>query len=343
MQVMAGGKHGGAEMFFERLTVALSRAGLQQRAVIRAEPERALRLRAAGIDCVELPFGGPFDWRTTKALRREILDFQPDVALAWMSRAAQKLPRRQPGAVLPVYCARLGGYYPLKYYRNCDYLIGNTRGIVEYLINAGWPASRSDYLPNFVDATPAAAVPRAQFSTPEAVPLLLAMGRLHENKGFDVLLEALVKIPAAYLWIAGEGPLENDLKKMAAQLGVTDRTRFLGWRDDGPALLAAADMLVCPSRIEPLGNVVIEAWAHHRPVVAARSDGPASLIKHDDTGLLAEGDDAAGLADASIQLIANPQKASQLASNGYAVYGSRFTETAVVQAWLDFFARVARR
>ena len=54
---------------------------------------------------------------------------------------------------------------------------------------------------------------------------------------------------------------------------------LLGWRGDVPALLAAADLLVCPSRHEPLGNVVIEAWAPRTPVVAARSQGPGALIE----------------------------------------------------------------
>ena len=341
LQVMAGAAHGGAELFFERLTIALGRAGVQQRAVIRAQPERSARLRGAGIECVELPFGGPFDWRTTPALKREIANYQPDIALAWMSRAAQKLPRHRPRDSRPIICARLGGYYPLKYYRNCDHLIGNTRGILEHLLYAGWPASRSHYLPNFADPTIAPAVPRAQFSTPDAAPLLLAMGRLHDNKGFDVLLEALGKVPPAYLWIAGEGPLEAELKKISTQLGVADRVRFLGWRDDGPALLAAADMLVCPSRVEPLGNVVIEAWAHHRPVVATRSDGPAALIRHGDNGLLENIDDPDGLAHSITQLIEKPEYARQIAANGYAAYAEQFTEAAVVQAYIEFFDRIA--
>lgn len=340
LQLMAGAQHGGAELFFERLTLALARSGLEQRAVIRNQPLRATRLRAAGIECLELPFGGPFDWRTTPALRREIAAYQPDIALAWMSRAAQKLPRRRPGQPRPVLCARLGGYYPLKHYRHCDHLIGNTRGVIEHLLYAGWPAARTHYLPNFADAIPAPATPRSQFSTPDAVPLLLAMGRLHDNKGFDVLLRALDRIPAVYLWIAGDGPQAGALQALAAQLGLADRVRFLGWRDDGPALLAAADMLVCSSRIEPLGNVVIEAWAHGAPVIATRSDGPAGLITHGGTGLLVQIGDANALADAIAQLIADPQYAARLAANGRAAYQAQFTETVVVQAWLDFFARV---
>lgn len=342
MQLMAGAKHGGAELFFERLVMALGRSGVGQRAIIRTMPERAARLRGAGVDCTELPFGGPLDWRTSAALRREITYYQPDIALAWMSRAAHKLPRRRAGQIRPVLCARLGGYYPLKYYRRCDHLIGNTRDIVDYLIREGWPASRAHYLPNFALALPAPAIARAAFDTPAGAPLLLAMGRLHPNKGFDVLLAALTELPGAYLWIAGEGPEQQRLQAQAAQLGIAGRVRFLGWRDDTAALLASADMLVCPSRIEPLGNVVIEAWAHRKPVVAASAVGPAALIANGVNGLLAPTGDADGLARAIESVIRSPDLAAQLSASGHAAYAAQYTETAVVQAYRGFFERVNR-
>ena len=100
-------------------------------------------------------------------------------------------------------------------------------------------------------------------------------------------------------------------------------------------------MLVCPSRIEPLGNVVIEAWAHRRPVIATAADGPAFLITHGETGLLTGIDDADGLARAITQLIQEPQAAQQLAVNGHDAYLAKYTEAAVVQTYMDFLARVS--
>jgi hypothetical protein len=88
------------------------------------------------------------------------------------------------------------------------------------------------------------------------------------------------------LWIAGDGPLRARLERMARGLGIEERVAFLGWRDDVPALMAHADLLVCPSLHEPLGNVLIEAWSAGLPVVATASDGPAGLIRDGETGLL---------------------------------------------------------
>ena len=339
LQLMAGGAQGGAELFFERLTMALARRGMAQQLAIRENAARADRLRDAGLLVSELPFGGKLDFRTRFALRRQIADFDPDIVLSWMSRASDKLPGKDAGA-RPVYCARLGGYYPLKYYRKCDHLIGNTPDIVDYLVHEGWPEDKAHYLPNFVSAGTAPPLRRDLFSTPEKAPLLLAMGRLHRNKAFDVLLTALAALPDCFLWLAGDGPEKQSLQEQAHSLGVSERVRFLGWREDGAALCATADIFVCPSRIEPLGNVVIEAWAQRLPVVAARAAGPEFLITDEEDGLLARLEDASDLARAIRRLVDDPVFAKNIAERGYGSYVSQFTEDVVVDRYLQFFAKV---
>lgn len=342
LQAMAGARVGGAEAFFERLAIAFARRGVAQRVAIRREARRAAALRAAGVDVVELGFRGSLDLATRWALAREIRDFAPGVVLGWMNRACAALPPRVllPGA-RHVVAGRLGGYYDLKYYRRCDWLVANTPDIRDWLVRQGWPAARVAYLPNFVDADQAAPADRAALGTPADAPLALALGRLHPNKGFDVLLEALARAPRLHLWIAGEGPEEGALRARATALGLDGRVRFLGWRRDVAALLAACDMLACPSRHEPLGNVVIEAWAHGRPVVAAASQGPRQLVRDGETGLLVPVEDADALARAMAALASDPVRAAALAAAGRGAYEAGFTEAAVVQRYLDFFAAIA--
>lgn len=340
LHLMAGAAHGGAEAFFERLVVALAKAGLDQRVAIRRDGPRAQRLRAGGVDPVELAFGGPLDLRTPLALALQMREFVPDVALAFMSRAAAKLPARWLSGQHTVRVGRLGGYYDLKYYRHCDRLVANTHDIRDWIVRQGWPAAKVEYLPNFVDAVRSAPVARAEFATPADARLLLSLGRLHPNKGFDVLLEALALLPQVHLWIAGTGELDADLKAQAGRLGIAARVRFLGWRQDVAALIAASDMLVCPSRHEPLGNVVIEGWAHGRPVVAAASAGPAALIRHGENGMLAPVDDATALAACIRDVLADSGLASRLALAGEAAYQAGFTQEAVVRRYLDYFNAV---
>ena len=166
---------------------------------------------------------------------------------------------------------------------------------------------------------------------------MVAMGRLHENKAFDVLLEAMVRTPGAYLWIAGEGPERAELEKKAEVLGAKPRPRFLGWREDTPALLASGDIFVCPSRHEPLGNVVIEGWAQGVPVIAADSIGPGTLIQQGSNGILFPVDDFVSLANYIKRLIGDEDLRRTVIENGYAQYVAEFTEPTVVGKYVEFF------
>ena len=335
-QVMAGAEDGGAEAFFTRLVPALGRAGLEQRVAIRRDAKRSKILSEAGIEPVELPFGGPIDLYTPFRLRREIKAFKPDIVLTWMNRATVKCP---PGDF--VHVGRLGGYYDLKYYQGCDHLIGNTEDIVGHLVGDGWPGDKAHYLTNFVSAARAEAAPRAALFTPPGAPLVLALGRLHPNKAFDVLLKAMIRVPDAYLWLAGDGPLRRELEDLAQSLAVKPRVRFLGWRDDVAALFAACDVFACPSRLEPFGNVVIEAWAQSVPVVATDSLGPGTLIAHMETGVLAPVDDGAALGRSLKLVLEDTDLRQSIARAGHGVYQARFTESVVVRHYLDFFKRIA--
>ena len=165
-QVMAGSPAGGAELFFERLTIALAQAGETVLPVIRRNAARAARLQAGGLAPVQLGFGGPFDMLTGPRLRAALRQFAPRVVVAWMNRAAHFAPRGD-----WVLTGRLGGYYDLTYYRRCDHLIGNTRGIVDWIVRQGWPAARVHHLPNF-SPDMANAAP-AQLAVPNAARVVL--------------------------------------------------------------------------------------------------------------------------------------------------------------------------
>jgi glycosyltransferase involved in cell wall biosynthesis len=332
-QVMAGAAQGGAELFFERLCIALHQAGEPVLPVIRRNPERAALLRAAGMAPAELTFGTPIELLTRPRLGRILRAFRPQVVVTWMNRANMHVPRGD-----WVRVGRLGGYYDLRYYRGCDHLVGNTHGIVAWLRSQGWPAERTHYLPNFADdfsATPPAS------DLPTGRPLLLALGRLHTDKGFDTLIRALALVPGAQLAIAGAGPELAALQQLARRERVADRVSFLGWRNDAGALLRAADLFVCSSRIEPLGNMVIEAWSAGCPVVAVRADGPAELIRDRTDGLLVGHEDPGALAGAIATLLADRALAGSLAAAARAKFAEGYSPDAVTQKWRRFLAKIA--
>jgi glycosyltransferase involved in cell wall biosynthesis len=337
-QVMAGAPTGGAELFFERLSLALHRAGDSVLPVIRRSAGRALRLTEGGLQPAQLGFGGPLDLLTSRRLRSLLRRFAPRVVVAWMSRAARFAPQGD-----WVLAGRLGGYYDLRYYERCDHLVGNTRAIVDWIAAQGWPAGRVHHLPNFADDLAGARpVSRASLGVPADAKLLLALGRLHRNKAFDVLIRALPLMPGVYTVVAGDGPERDALQELARREGVFDRLHLTGWRTDIDALLATADLLVCPSRHEPLGNVVIEAWSAGRPVVAAAAEGPCELIRTGIDGLLVEKEDPRALADAVASLLENAARAAALAKAGRARYEAEFAEAPVVARWRRFLGEVEK-
>jgi glycosyltransferase involved in cell wall biosynthesis len=336
LQIMAGAEFGGAEIFFSRLVVALRKTTLQQHIIMRDHEERKTLFENHKIPHTLAPFGGWVDFKTKPLIKKTIQTFQPDIVMTWMSRASQICPR---GAY--IHAARLGGYYDLKYYRNADYLIGNTSDIVSYFKRCGWPGEFTSYLPNFVPvASQEPALSRKEFSTPEGVPLLLSLGRFHDDKAFDILIPALSRIPQAYLWLGGEGEEEGPLKNLARKEGVLDRIRFLGWRRETSPLFKACDIYICPSRIEPLGNVVLEAWAHQKPVVAAASLGPQGLIQEGYNGLLADINDIEGLAQQIQRVIEDKNVRQTLAENGYKTFTENFSEDSVVRQYIQFLEAI---
>ncbi|MGE4014003.1 MAG: glycosyltransferase, partial [Alphaproteobacteria bacterium] len=268
-----------------------------------------------------------------------IAAFGADLVISYMSRATKHGPRGD-----FVHVGRLGGYYGLKYYRHCDHLVAVTPDVGRHVVDAGWPADACSVIHNFVDDRPAQALERRIHATPDAAPLIVALGRLHTNKAFDTLLRALAALPGVYLWLAGEGPEHRALESLARQLGIADRIRLLGWQTDPGPVFAAADVVVVPSRHEPLGNVMIEAWMHAKPVVATASQGPSYLLTHGETGLLSPIDDAPALARGIAEVLADPALADRLARGGRAKFERDFTERAVIGRYLDLFTRlIARR
>ncbi len=339
LHLLGSPRHGGAETFFLDLLDALQRDGSPQAAAIHANPDRERALAAMSVPAYVLPFRPPFDFATGRRIRRLAFRLEAKVLVQWMNRAGRVVPRHGPWTRI----GRLGGYYDLKYYRGADVLVGNTRDIVDYIVAEGWPTDRVRYIPNFAVAKADPPASRAAEATPEDAPLLLCMGRLHADKAHDVSLHALAELPGCWMWIAGAGEDERELKALARRLGVADRVRFLGWRLDASALYRAADICLFPSRFEPLGNTVIQAWAHQIPLVTAASAGPGALVRAEEDALLVPIEDARATAAAVRRLLADPALAGRLVQAGAARISGEFAPARVVAEWRELFARFGER
>jgi glycosyltransferase involved in cell wall biosynthesis len=335
LHVMASRANGGAETYSTDMIESLHGNGVAQLAVFARASINHERLAAAGVslasDVLDVPFGPWQRWKLSKA----IADFKPELVHCWLRRAASLLPPLD----VPVI-GWFGGFYEPAHFRNCTHFIGVTPGIVEHMIAHGVAAERAHYVQTFPTLNDAPAVERALHATPKDAPLLLTLSRLHEKKGLDILLEALVGLPQCVTWLAGDGPLEGRLKTLAHKLGIADRLRFLGWRTDRGALLRAADVCVLPSRWEPFGTVMLEAWAAGTPLVAAASQGPAAYVTDGANGLLVPVDDPVALRQAIARLIADPRLKARLIDQGTKDYQTGFTRHVATQRMIALYREI---
>lgn len=338
-QVLAGAAQGGAENFFVRMVAGLNeQPSLKVKAYIRDHEARIKRLRDAGVETQGFRFGGKLSMIDRSHFVKALKKYEPEIVMTWMNRATSYTPH-SPNYQL---VARLGHYYKLKYYQHADYWVGISKGICKHLIDGGMPADRVVHIPNFADETPVQPIPRDSFNTPTDRPLILAAGRLHVNKAFDTLLHALTEIPDAILWLAGSGPEEENLKALAEKLGLTERVRFLGWRDDVTALMHTADLFVCPSRSEGLGSIVMESWAHRCPIVATNSQGPGEVIEDGVSGLITPVDEATPLAAAIRRVLESDDLRTELVENASEVYANGYSKDYIVNRYCEFYQQIRR-
>ena len=326
---------GGMEHFLVRLAPALARAGLEQLAITRRGPELAEQLHRQGVPVAQFTLRKR-DLRSWWGVRQAVRRFRPQVVLSWLPRAAQRVPRGS-----WVHVAQVGWYRGLDCYERAERMVVPSPDMVRHFKQLGFCGDIT-VLPHFAASQPPAAACDG-FDTPSDAPVVLGMGRFDRTKGFDLALRAIAAVPRAYLWLAGEGEEEPELRRLAAELGIADRVRFLGWRKDTNALLARAAALVVPSRWqEALGLVVLEAWSAGVPVVSTDTPGPRYLMGESESGILVPIDDAAALADALRHLLDEPALAQRLVAKGRERAAGGFSEAATVAAYLSYFERVAR-
>jgi GalNAc-alpha-(1->4)-GalNAc-alpha-(1->3)-diNAcBac-PP-undecaprenol alpha-1,4-N-acetyl-D-galactosaminyltransferase len=168
---------------------------------------------------------------------------------------------------------------------------------------------------------------------------IVAMGRLSAEKGFDVLIDALARLPArhggARLRILGDGPLRRELMARAEHNGVAERVEFVGLVAAPGPWLRAADAFVLPSRYEGYPNALCEAMALGMPVIAADCDfGPRELLRDGEDGVLVPPDDPAALARALGDLLDSPSRRAALGVRAAAIK-DRLSEDAVFAAWRE--------
>lgn len=185
-----------------------------------------------------------------------------------------------------------------------------------YRERCGIPPERVTVIPNGVRVEAVEPLERAALGVPDGAFVVCCAGRLSPEKGFDRVIEALAGEPlrgrVVYLVVAGEGPLREGLAAHAARLGVGDRVRLLGYRDDLQQVIRAADAFVLASLHEGMPNALMEALAQGRPCVATAVGGVRELMVDGESGLVIGESDPRLIAEAIARLMDAPELAARL-------------------------------
>lgn|GEM_PF-125016 len=327
---------GGAENAMFMLLESLDRRAWQPTLLLDDAPgveplaERAAALGVPVRRVAPLPLGLT-GARRVPALARLLRRERPDVFHAHMSSPvackwalAAAVLARVPAVLGTV---QVGEYEPPNHSaywqlralaRGVGRYVAVSRAIAAELVERlDWPAEKIEVVYNAVDAERAAVTAppglREELGG-EGRPLVLTPARLHAQKGHATLLGAAAEVPDAIFVLAGDGPEREPLEALAQRLGVAERVRFLGRREDVPELLAACDLFALPSLYEGSSLAVLEAMAAGIPIVSSAIGGTDELIEDGRSGLLVPPGDAEALAAALRRALGKPALRMEMAA-----------------------------
>lgn len=230
---------------------------------------------------------------------------------------------KQIGAVMIVLSSRM-----LRYLKENDFDLPGTR-----------------LVPNGVDIVRFQPAP-VELSDARHAQTVVCVSKLRYEKGIDVLLQAwrLVQeeCPTARLVIVGSGPMEQQLKRLAAALTVTESVEFAGLQSDVPGQLHRGAIGILPSRWEGMPNALLEAMASGLACVATRVSGSEDVIRSGVNGLLVESEAYEAMAQALLTLLHDPALACQYGEAARATIEKQYTLEQVIGMYTDIYQSVIR-
>ena len=345
---------GGIQILSGHLLLALKARGYDLRVITQQDgPEQPAQELFEGIPVYRFPFWQAIEQRDgarIHSLRRQILDlkatFQPHIVHMYHigPEAFFELQARGASSSAPVVCS-LHSMYPVEMFRPGTMLhrllhvaasVTAPSTPVLHQLRQALPelASASLLIRNAVEQPSLTPAP-----LPFSPPYLLCLGRLIEEKGFDLALRAFVTVrarhPSARLLIAGDGPARPLLERQAQSLGLSPAVEFTGWVPPHlvPSLLDRATVVLMPSRTEGLPLVSLQTAQAARPLVATRVGGLPEVVQEGETGLLVDVDDEAGLAAAVLSLLDDPGRAVRMGQAASAYVAGQFSWERYVSAF----------
>lgn len=314
-------------------------------AVPRGAP-LGLRAREEGLAVLELPGGREWNLASMMVLARALRGRGVRVIHTQCARSASLgalLKRLMPKLKL-VHSRRvsyaLGAGWSRKKYQLADKVAAVSGEIAQVLMACGVGAEKVRVIHSGIDM---ARYPRKQAGAGDA-PLVLGMvGALTPQKGHEVYLRALAglssmaDVPAWRARVVGDGPLLDDLRVLAGELGLAGRVAFDGYVDSAEAM-PGFDILAVPSVDgEGSSGVIKEGWAVGLPVIASDLPSNLELVEHGANGWVFFNRDSAALALSLARLMRDPALRAELVRGGDARV-SQFTDAAMAAAYMELYA-----
>jgi glycosyltransferase involved in cell wall biosynthesis len=358
VHLVIGGEIAGGQLVARRLAIAAREAGHDVAFVSPSAGPFLDRVAAEGFGTHVVPVGGALDARAVARLRRVLREERADILHThthFSLNVVGRLAARTAGIAVIAHmhienvfrdgslARRAQVALDNRTARLCRWIVAVSEATRSALLAQGYPPDRTVTVHNGVEA---ASDVRAAILEPRPPgPVLLEVGRLCNVKGQRELIAALPRLARddVTLVLAGEdveegGAFRDELEREARDLGVSGRVRFLGRRDDVPALIAAVDVLVLPSWIEGLPLVVLEAMAAGVPVVATAVGGTAEALVDGETGLLVPPRDVDALGRALDELLADPERARRLGEAGRRRVREQFDAESTARRVLSLYA-----
>ena len=353
VQYITPSRMGGAETYFLTLCEFLAKRGHRVIVVTKRDCQlrvEAEKLRPLGVEIHGWHTRGKFDARTlfrlVRLLKREKADLLNThlTTASWNGAWAGKLAR--------VPCAAwVHGRDKKTWFQWADKLLAVAGSVREFLIDQGVKPSKIELLYFGVDLTRFAPFDegqkqqaKASFALSPDARTVGVVASLIERKGHRFLLEALAHLPDdVEVLLAGEGPLEADLRARAKRLGLDGRVHFLGFQSEVKTVLAATDVFCLPSLKEGLPISIMEAQACGLVVVAAKTAGVPEVVRQGETGFLCEAGDVGSLRLALERALESEAQSKSIGREARSFLEENFEREKRLASIEAFFRRMTRR
>jgi glycosyltransferase involved in cell wall biosynthesis len=312
-----------------------------------------------GLDSTCVTAAWPFDLGTIRQLARIIRERKVNLLVTHgykpnlLGRIASWIQRIPTVAVSRgwTYESRRVRFYEFLdriFLRLADAVVAVSEGQRQKILACGVRPDKVRVIHNAIDLAnypgPAENSVRDELGIPRDAILVATAGRLSPEKNHLGLVEAarqvLTKMPDVYFVVFGEGLLRPVLERAVADAGIGHRFSLPGFRSDVRSLLHEVDIFVLPSHTEGLPNVVLEAFACRKPVVATRVGGTPEVVNDGVNGFLIPEEDMAGLAEAVLTLAGDAELRGRMGSAGFLSVGNEFGFERQTHLYLKLYATV---